>query len=412
MKKYFIFAATALVALTACSKIEITDTPETAKKISFEVANYTTQTKAGETSLLSELVNGTAVNQFKTNAWYHSPSDGTQYFMQNVAVLWNTDPNTNQWAPAVDYYWPKTGYVNFYSYVGSPAPTAYGTEGALTYTDAVIDYDDNVLVADAAYGYTANANMYHLDHSSVTGVPTLFRHYLSKLAFNVKLATTDAKKSANNRFKVEILDAYVKVANKGTLTLTNADPIASRDVQKATPDAPGTKVWTNANDTYPDVAWVPATWSETEGSETFEKIKVVTSSPVAGRDMVQRTLNLGLNKTAQTESGDDLVLLAERTVMPQHLVDNQQVFYIKYKVYAYHDTNDTDDGETPYSTETLEFTGNLSSFIAAANRITEWNKNTKYTYNVIIDPIASKITFDPAVEAWATETQDFDPWLN
>lgn len=407
MKKYFIFAATALVALTACSKIEVADTPETAKKISFEVANYVAQTKA-ETSLVTE-----GYTSFNTNAWYHSPTDGVQYFMQNVAILWNTAPNTNQWAPAVDYYWPKTGYVNFYSYVGSPAPTAYGTEGALTYTDAVIDYDDNVLVADAAYGYTANASTYHLDHPSVTGVPTLFRHYLSKLAFNVKLATTDAKKSANNRFKVEILDAYVKVANKGTLTLTNADPIDSRDVQKATPDVPGTLVWTNANATYPNVAWVPATWSETEGSETFEKIKVVTDSPVAGRDMVQRTLNLGLNKTAQTESGDALVLLAERTVMPQHLVDNQQVFYIKYKVYAYHDTNDTDDGETAYSTETLEFTGNLSSFIAAASRITEWNKNTKYTYNVIIDPIASKITFDPAVEEWAPEvTQDFDPWLN
>ena len=328
--------------------------------------------------------------------------------MQNVDILWNTSPNTNMWAPAVDYYWPKTGYINFFSYAGTQNPTAVDTEGSLVYTDKVIAYDDNILVADAAYGYHANVGTYHLDHASVTGVPTLFRHYLAKLAFNVKLATTEAKKSANNRFKVEILDAYVKVANKGTLTLSNADPTASRTRESTA----STNVWSNANSSYANVAWTPATWSETEGSETMEKIKVVTSSPVAGRDMEQLTLNLGLNKTAQTETGDDLVLLAERTVMPQHLVDNQQVFYIKYKVSAYHDTNDTDNGESAYSVETLEFTGNLSDFIASASRLTEWNKNTKYTYNVIIDPIASKITFDPAVEAWAEETQNFDPWLN
>lgn len=401
MKKYIIFAVAALVALSACTKVNTDDAPS--QKISFEVANYLAQTKANETSLVTE-----GYNSFKTNAWYHSPTDGVQYFMQNIDILWNTTPNTNMWAPAVDYYWPKTGYINFYSYVGSPAPTAYNTEGALTYADAVIDYDDNVLVADAAYGYHANASTYHLDNSSVTGVPTLFRHYLAKLAFNVKLATTDAKKSANNRFKVEILDAYVKVANKGTLTLTNSDPTASRTRENSAQ----TNTWSNANSTYPNVAWVPATWSETEGSATVEQIKVVTSSPVEGRDMVQRTLNLGLNKTAQTETGDDLILLAERTVMPQHLVDNQQVFYIKYKVSAYHDTDDTDNGESAYSVETLEFTGDLSSFIASDSRITEWNKNTKYTYNVIIDPIATKITFDPAVEAWVSETQDFNPWLN
>ena len=267
-------------------------------------------------------------------------------------------------------------------------------------------YNDNVLVADAAYGYNANLKTYQKDHSAVEGVPTLFRHYLAKLAFNVKLATTDAKKTATNRFKVEILDASVKVSNKGTLTLSSSDPETSRDV---TTDTPVYQPWTNANTANANVAWVPAAWSETSGSETIEKIQVVTSSPVEGQDMFQRTLNLGLNKTAQTETGDDLILLASRTVMPQALTDNQ-VFYIKYKVYAYHDADDTDNGETPYSVETLEFSKPLKTFVST---ITEWDKNTKYVYNVIIDPIASKITFDPAVEEWATTVErDFDPWLN
>ena len=401
MKKYFVLAAAALVALTACTKV---DTPVSSnnKKISFEVASYMAQTKA-ETSLIDE-----GYQTFNTNAWYHSPSDGTQYFMQNINIDWN-DAIENQWAPDADYFWPKTGYVNFYSYAGTQTPTTVDTEGSLVYTDKVIVYTDNILVADAAYGYNANLKTYQKDNSAVEGVPTLFRHYLAKLAFNVKLATTDNKKTATNRFKVEILDASVKVSNKGTLTLSSSDPIDSRDVAKETPDTPGYYPWSNANSDNPNVAWVPATWNETAGSETIEKIQVVTSSPVAGRDMVQRTLNLGLNKTAQTETGDNLVLLASRTVMPQALTNNQ-VFYIKYKVYAYHDDDDADDGETPYSVETLEFTKPLKQFVSA---ITEWDKNTKYIYNVIIDPIASKITFDPAVEEWAaTVERDFDPWLN
>lgn len=397
MKKFFLLAAVALVALTACTKVD-TPASSNSKKISFEVASYMAQTKA-ETSLIDE-----GYQTFNTNAWYHSPSDGTQYFMQNINIDWN-DAIANQWAPDADYFWPKTGYVNFYSYAGTQAPTTVGTEGSLVYTDKVIVYTDNILVADAAYGYNANLKTFQKDHSEVEGVPTLFRHYLAKLAFNVKLATTDGKKTATNRFKVEILDASVKVSNKGTLTLSSADPETSRDV---TTDTPVYQPWTNANSANENVAWVPATWNETAGSETIEKIQVVTSSPVAGRDMVQRTLNLGLDKTAQTETGDDLVLLASRTVMPQVLTDNQ-VFYIKYKVYAYHDDNDTDNNETPYSVETLEFSKPLTQFVST---ITEWDKNTKYVYNVIIDPIASKITFDPAVEEWANVEKDFNPWLN
>lgn len=399
MKKYFVLAAAALVALTACTKVDA-PTASNSKKISFEVASYMAQTKA--TSLLEE--DGTGYDTFNTNAWYYSPADGTQYFMQNINIDWN-DAIANQWAPDADYFWPKTGYVNFYSYAGTQDASTVSSEGSLVYTDKVIAYTDNIMVADAAYGYNANVSTYHLDHANVTGVPTLFRHYLAKLAFNVKLATTTEKATQTNRFKVEILDASLLVSNKGTLTLSSTDPVTDRDVTTATP---GYYPWSNANTDNPNVAWVPAAWNATAGSETIEKIQVVTSSPVAGRDMFQRTLNLGLNKTAQTETGDDLILLASRTVMPQVLTDNQ-VFYIKYKVYAYHDADDTDNGETPYSVETLEFSKPLKTFVST---ITEWDKNTKYVYNVIIDPIASKITFDPAVEEWANVEKDFDPWLN
>ena len=294
MKKFFLFAAAALVALVSCSKVEVPETAANSKKISFEVANYAAQTKADSpTSLIVE-----GYTSFMTNAWYHSPADGNQYFMQNIAITWNTTTE-NTWAPAIDYFWPKTGYVNFYSYAGTQDPTTVNSEGSLVYTDKVIAYNDNILVADAAYGYNANVSTYSLDHASVTGVPTLFRHYLSKLAFNVMLKTTEVKKTATNRYEVDVLDAYVKVLNKGTLTLSNSDPVNSRDV---TSDSPQTIIWTNGNANKPNVAWVGAAWNETEGSQTVEQIKVVETGPVAGKDMiVPGTLHLALNGTTQTD---------------------------------------------------------------------------------------------------------------
>lgn len=401
MKKYFILAAAALVALTACTKVEVPETASNSKKISFEVANYMAQTKANETSLLSEKDANGDIASFKTNAWYNSPTDGNQYFMKNIDITWNT-PTANTWAPAIDYFWPKTGYVNFYSYAGTPSPSTVNTEGSLVYTGKTIAYNDNVLVADAAYGYNANISTYHLDNANVTGVPTLFRHYLSKLAFNVMLKTTDAKKTTTNRYEVDVLDAYVKVLNKGTLTLSNSDPKTSRNVAS---DAAQIAPWTNTN-TKSDVAWVGAAWSEESGSETVEQIKVVGTGAVAGKDMiVPGTLHLALDATVQTETGDALILLKERSVMPQTLSDNV-VFYIQYKVKTYHNS-ETD----PYSTETLTF--GPTKLTTLVNTITDWNKNTKYTYNVIIDPVSTKITFDPAVEAWADPvTGNFDPWLN
>ena len=392
MKKYFIFAATALVALTACSKIETSETVSTSQKISFQVANYVAQTKAdpvkgSETSLLSESdANGASITSFKTNAWYHSPADGTQYYMKNIDIKWNTS-TANQWAPDNDYYWPKTGTINFFSYAGTPAPTTYNTENSLVYTDKVIAYNDNILVADAAYRYNQNKTVYQLDNTtSGEGVPTLFRHYLAKLAFNAALRTTNAKQSATNHFKVEILDASVKFLNKGTLTLSNSDPgNATAEVNP----------WANANTDKPNVAWVAGAWDPATNVETVN----TTSTPA----FQKLTLNLAENARKQTET--DTLFLAMRTVMPQVLDATNAVFYIKYKVSSYL-TGETD----PYAVETIEVTKPLTTLVPG---IPEWNKNTKYTYTIVIDPISNKILFDPAVEVWSEVSgENPAPWLN
>ena len=77
MKKYFIFAVAAVVAMAACTKVE-TDSNVPGRKIAFEVANYAGQTKAAEDpgSVLAETDN------FSSKAWMHANGEatGTNFF--------------------------------------------------------------------------------------------------------------------------------------------------------------------------------------------------------------------------------------------------------------------------------------------------------------------------------------------
>ena len=80
MKKYFIIAAAALVAMTGCSKIETA--PEVQREISFEVANNVRTKATG-----SVYENGA----FGTYAWFNN----TDVFMVNEQV----DKSGGVWRP-------------------------------------------------------------------------------------------------------------------------------------------------------------------------------------------------------------------------------------------------------------------------------------------------------------------------
>ena len=349
MKKYMILAAVALVASAACTKVEDT-TP--AHKISFEVANYVAQTKAMTTTELG--------GSFTTNAWFTN-GDGTKtQFMRSETVSWNT-PVTGQWAPSREYFWPKTGYIDFYSYDGTPAPTSVG-EGSLTYT-APVATDANILVADAAYHQTQNSSTYHIDNASVKGVPTLFRHMLAKIQFKVKLQTANA--TPNTKWDVTILNDGAKLSNivilnTGTLTLSNSYA------------GNATQAWTNANTAEPTVGWVATADTET----------ISTKTPA-----------LAL-AAGETESGNYVDLIELRSVMPQ-VLGNDAMFTLNYNVKATYGSE-----ATPYLNENRSFSVKINTI----DSITKWAMNHIITYNVIIDPVSEQILFDPAVEEWVPET--------
>ena len=88
--------------------------------------------------------------------------------------------------------------------------------------------------------------------------------------------------------------------------------------------------------------------------------------------------------------------------MPQIIENGVVTFGITFTIKIYHDANSdgTKDGAA-FSEEliTIEDTTNLFTLV---NSVSEWKMNTKYTYNVTIDPVGRKVLFDPAVAEWNT----------
>ncbi len=398
MKKISIlFAVAALVAGAACSKVETVGTADNNGKISFQVANYANQTKANETSLAAE-----GFWKFNTIAVFN-PTDGdVQTFMNDVEIFPFNASNAevtsgttgiSYWSAERDYFWPKTGYINFYSYAGTKAPTSKtvadvtansGDKKKVTfaYSDVTIAANDNLLVADAALHFNANKSTYHIDNASITGVPTLFRHLLAQVKFTVKLKTADANISANTIWKVTILNetgtnatrvSAIDFADKGTLSLVNTDALAANATLNTTLQE-----------------WTKTGWTATTGTNASRETVKLMSTDTTPAEIV---LTLPVS-TAEIDAVP-IAYADFRSVMPQ--ATSGVNFNLYYKIEAQR------PGETtPFMTEILSVTGKTLKDLVSS--IENWQMNHRYTYNIIIDPVGKKVLFDPAVEAWDTAT--------
>ena len=363
MKKLFIISAAAVLALAACSKTEVLNTSNNDSAITFQIANYAGQTKAGETSLLTE-----GFNNFKTWAWYTSSTAENQAFMAPATVTW--DSGNTQWAPSDRvYYWPKTGYINFFSFAGDYYPSTVALNGSAqavaTYAETTIGTSDNILVADGAYGFFNNdAAVYKLD-GVTKGVPTLFRHMLSRVLFDVKVDATDVT-DTKNHWKVTVTSATVSYRNKGTLEV----------------GFPSTPAITLGADNKPTTAGQTLQYT----SETWTPASVANVTLTNAADVIVET------DGASASTAENLI--ADSVVMPQDLATTVVTVALTYTLeYTYE--------STPQTTEVVPIAATaLTSFTPS---ITAWAPNTVYTYHIVIKPAAdNKILFDPAVEAWAS----------
>ncbi|MBR1573690.1 MAG: fimbrillin family protein [Bacteroidales bacterium] len=349
MKKYLFFAAAALVAGAACAKIDRVD--ETA--ITFNVVNYVQQTKANTEFPKTET--------FGTFAWWTQTdwaTDGqTNIFMDNQEVAYNTTDNV--WAPTLPYFWTKTGKITFASY--APYTAAAGSNGFVnlpthTVADGFLftDYtvvnttDVDLMYADLVTDQTKNTNpaTYTAISGVAEGVPTLFHHALTQVAFVFK-----AGKNTNPNVidqKIVLNEAkIINIYNKGNFTQNNASQ-----------------------------------WAGQNGSAAYE-INAASNS-------IEMVWDAATPYTPSTVS---------RIVLPQDLASTgtQQSIYLSYTIKTkYKGTTDFAD-EVVTSTVPLYY-DNTS---IGGSKLVKWGINESILYTITINPYSDDpIYFDPAVVDW------------
>lgn len=352
MKKWFDIAVLGiLVSLAACTKVENTSAPES---IRYAVGSYAVSTKASEYRAYEGL------NNFQSKAFIHSEgaAEGSVFF--NSAITW--DGAT--WSPDRDYYWPKhpQSYINFVSWYANDG-SANITPDTVTETqfqilNRTVGANDRILVADEAWKQKANINTYY-----TSGVPTLFRHVLSRVKVNMKATTLTDPELSGVTYEVTLQDAKIKgVFQKGNMKLLNS-ALADTGTRK---------------------------WYSTESATYLWK--TVAGSDEAIIDFVDSDANV---------TTDYAAILPERSFIPQAIGDAIKLV-ITYSVTTKSNGTTTTESDIP-ATIVMNTIKNTSDVA-----ITQWVPNKIYTYNIAINPVGKEILLNPTVETEWTFAEDIN----
>lgn len=188
MKKFFMFAAMASVALASCVKNEPVATVEQGDAILFNSPVVAPATKADQVAYTG--------GDFNVYGYYSTADayDGAGSVYINDAVF-TEKSNSYFGGKNKTYFWPKNGHLNFVAYAPSAATgltvdKETATDPAVTGPNAlVLDYvvqnaaDVDLLYSDWALKQTS-AN--YVTNFAYTGVDIAFHHALSQVKFTVK----------------------------------------------------------------------------------------------------------------------------------------------------------------------------------------------------------------------------------
>lgn len=346
MKKFFLFAAMAGVALTGCVKTESEVAVKSdSNRIVFDNPVVSSVTRA--------LIDGTEYPDnvpFSVYAQYKNDETGEDLlYMNNVTTQHvMSTPGTKQesWIPEGSYYWPKQGELSFAAYSPTAAQDAFTSVAwtnaagftftgfnAVTNNDATKLYD--LMYSDYVAGQKqTNEN----DYDKYYGIQLTFRHALSALVFNAK---TEEDYGA---------DAVIKITNIEVL-----NPVGSGDLSVT-------------NGTGSRAIWTPGT--------------DVASMAVTGVTATQLT-------NTDVPQGNEMLMV------PQTFDEN-----VKVKITY---TMQMATSAAPV-THTYEKALNSLNESDGASSTTHdgWDASRRYTYNIIIG--LDKIYFAPTVEDWTDIT--------
>ena len=308
MKKYFIIAAAALVALASCTKNEI-DTPKQ-NQINFS----TVSGKATKTPLSGTIYKTTdptfgvfcyALTDGKT--WAANSVDG-QTYMNKIEISYNGTDKI--WEPASVYYWPLSGSLTFtgFSPYTEASKVAYApATKALTVTDyvaaATTAAQTDLMWANTQKDLTDNQSTYisESETSTLKGVNMVFHHALSQVIFKVK------KAAGLEDYTVTVNSITFNAMSTGTLTVTDDNPVWGAATVKAAYDSEGADVVAPNNSAdFAQVGnanmMVPQTLTaENPLVENDQKFVITYSLEKSGVDLGQKAVPVAL-KTAAVEA--------------------------------------------------------------------------------------------------------------
>ena len=361
MKNYHILAAAALLTLAACSKNEVRPASSDPQEITF-------QTVVGPQTKANVAFDG---DKFKSYAWFlpagsdwaTDHASATRYIyaatIESVNGTWKDQ--------SASYYWPKQGSLTFFSWTKLGTDTKANFENAavdcsnsngivITDYSVVTNKNQDLMVADYAADRTENVTTY-----VTNGVPTLFRHKLTKVAVALK-----------------IQDAYVKDANASTRSI-------------------GDKVFKVKSVTFNNIASVGTYTQGHDGSTDSWAASTTTgtTSVFNGEQALNKTLASVKDADAQ------FIFLPqgfEPSTTPSDNTENGKVanLTIVYTIDTYYTATD-------YSTEEVTIVRSLENPTAATVGGQKWEKNKDIVYKITIG--LDEIRWDPAVENWDSQEE-------
>lgn len=237
MKKFIVFLSIAAVMASACSKTVLTNA-ERSHQVSF-------QTIAGINTKAPSPIVGTVFPQsetFSTYAW----AEGTvgDYFMDNITVAYYADEALWK-AQGETFYWPKNSTVDFVSYYPTGLAGITVEKNKITYSGIDVNtLQQDIMYADKAAGFSDNADLIDDNVSQFTGVPTIFRHALSKVCFKVALTYTHKEEADGTVTDWEVTVNSAKLSGiytKGGCEFNLADTPATGIIAW---NKPASNVWT------------------------------------------------------------------------------------------------------------------------------------------------------------------------
>ena len=376
MKKYFIIAVAAVVALAACTKNNVDVTSKLDREINFNtVAGLATKAPISGTTYSYDLPSfGVFASYLKKNeTWAANKATATRY-MDDVEVSFNDTKDI--WAPTSTYYWPLEGSLSFIAYSPKAAATAAFAEatGTLTLTNFTV----NTTVADQV----------DLLYSSVSADKTMNEAYYQDGA-NAK----DSRKPADSGYGEG--DKGVNIKFKHALSQVIFKAKTADDVYDAGMSFKVNTITVNAASTADNMTVVdPADADAAATITTWTNPKTNADFAVRSEDFPNATVAAGaanfLTKTLSDPIGDALLMIPVTA-----FAGTDPTVTIKYTLYRLSDA-------LPMGSKTVTI-----HFDDIDDTVANWQAGKKYVYNLTID--LQKIYFNPSITDWVDGgSQDVD----